>query len=561
MEDSWLNSEAIAHLVVLIQESHRSSEKGVHRFIEPAAGASIKATSKTHSIVFGRRGSGKSSLLLKAAADLTTNSPIAYIDLETFKEHTYPDVLLSILIQTFGRFEEWLNFAIENSHNKKRSLAQEIFSLFSKKSLDERKDFEDLAKRFKEKNEELTRLLHTEDNVATQKTQKDESRILKEGEVEGGIQSPVAQAKSKLKGSDEISLSQEITEAYQKNKIEFLLRHILDYQDLFRSMASLTNGDSFLFLDDLYYIKRSDQPRVIDFFHRVAKGNSLWLKIGTVRHRSTWYLHGDPPYGLKLGDDAHEINLDLTLENFSTTKSFLVKILDSFVSEAGIGKVNEILVDSAIERLVLASGGVARDFLGVFNRSISVAQERLTKTKGEDYRGKRIGKEDINIAAGRYSDTKMDEFKEDIYNEEEHIHLEDYFKRIRWFCLYQANSNIFLFEKNQEEGLEILQELMDLRLIHRVDSHVTVSKRQGKYFEAYMLDLSAYSEMRKIRKIEELAFWKKGTNIRRVGLILDEKFLLSDEPLYEQEETPRTKSKSESSNEKTDTGTQMPLFE
>ena len=76
-----------------------------------------------------------------------------------------------------------------------------------------------------------------------------------------------------------------------------------------------------------------------------------------------------------------------------------------------------------------------------------------------------------------------------------------------------------------------------------------------------MLDLSAYSEMRKIRKIEELAFWKKGTNIRRVGLILDEKFLLSDEPLYEQEETPRTKSKSESSNEKTDTGTQMPLFE
>lgn len=559
MEDSWLNSEAIANLVVLIQESHRSSEKGVHRFIEPAAGASIKATSKTHSIVFGRRGSGKSSLLLKAAADLTTKSPIAYIDLETFKEHTYPDVLLSILIQTFGRFEEWLNFTTENI-KEKRSIVQKILSLFSKKSFDEKNEFEALAKRFKEKKEELTGLLHTADNVSTQKTQRDESRISKEGEVEGGIQSPVAQAKSKLKGSDEISSSQEITEAYQKNKIEFLLRHILEYQDLFRSMASLTNGDSFLFLDDLYYIKRSDQARVIDFFHRVAKGNSLWLKIGTVRHRSTWYLHGDPPYGLKLGDDAHEINLDLTLENFSTTNSFLVKILDSFVSEAGIGKVNEILVDSAIERLVLASGGVARDFLGVFNRSISVAQERLTKTKGEDYRGKRIGKEDINIAAGRYSDTKMDEFKEDIYNEEEHLHLEEYFKRIRWFCLYQANSNIFLFEKNQEEGLEILQELMDLRLIHRVDSHVTVSKRQGKYFEAYMLDLSAYSEMRKIRKIEELAFWKKGTNIRRVGLILDEEILLSNESLYEQEETTRAKSKSDSSNTTTDDGVQMPLF-
>jgi ABC-type molybdenum transport system ATPase subunit/photorepair protein PhrA len=37
-------------------------------------------------LVFGRRGSGKSSLLRKAAADLTVDRrPIAFIDLETFK--------------------------------------------------------------------------------------------------------------------------------------------------------------------------------------------------------------------------------------------------------------------------------------------------------------------------------------------------------------------------------------------------------------------------------------------------------------------------------------------
>ena len=99
------SSSSISRLVVLIKESYRSTESGVKRFIEPAQGTLMQATSKTHSIVFGRRGSGKSSLLRKAASDLTVDRrPIAYIDLETFKGHSYPDVLLSVLIQTFSEF-------------------------------------------------------------------------------------------------------------------------------------------------------------------------------------------------------------------------------------------------------------------------------------------------------------------------------------------------------------------------------------------------------------------------------------------------------------------------
>ena len=88
-------------------------------FIEPAAGTLIQATSRVHSIVFGRRGSGKSSLLRKAAADLTVDRrPIAFIDLESFKGHAYPDVLLSVLIQTFKEFEVWLRTAAINPSTK-----------------------------------------------------------------------------------------------------------------------------------------------------------------------------------------------------------------------------------------------------------------------------------------------------------------------------------------------------------------------------------------------------------------------------------------------------------
>jgi hypothetical protein len=130
-----------------------------------------------------------------------------------------------------------------------------------------------------------------------------------------------------------------------------------------------------LFLDDLYYIRRADQAAVIDYFHRIAKNNALWLKIGTIRHRTRWYVHGDPSIGLKIGDDADEIDLDLTLEKFSITRSFLESVLKSFFEGKSTVTIDALLTDGAFDRLVLASGGVARDFLNIFRRAIRVGAD------------------------------------------------------------------------------------------------------------------------------------------------------------------------------------------
>jgi hypothetical protein len=129
------------------------------------------------------------------------------------------------------------------------------------------------------------------------------------------------------------SCNTSLQEVYRKSKTDFLHRHILDYQNLFRELSKLSSGDAFLFLDDLYHIRRSDQPHVVDYYHRIAKGSNLWLKMGTIRHRTNWYVHGDPPIGVKLADDADAIDLDLTLEKYSLTQEFLTKVLKSFVSE------------------------------------------------------------------------------------------------------------------------------------------------------------------------------------------------------------------------------------
>jgi hypothetical protein len=70
-------------------------------------------------LIFGRRGSGKTSLLKKAASDLTiSRRPIAFVDLEEFKGHAYPDVLISVLLKSFKKFDEWLETAAVFPANK-----------------------------------------------------------------------------------------------------------------------------------------------------------------------------------------------------------------------------------------------------------------------------------------------------------------------------------------------------------------------------------------------------------------------------------------------------------
>jgi hypothetical protein len=113
----------------------------------------------------------------------------------------------------------------------------------------------------------------------------------------------------------------------RRSKANYLHRKILEYQRLLARVVNLAGEDGLLILDDLYYIRRSDQPLIIDYFHRLTKNQRMWLKVGTIRHRSTWFVRGDPAVGTKLGDDADAIDLDITLERYNIAKAFLTKIL------------------------------------------------------------------------------------------------------------------------------------------------------------------------------------------------------------------------------------------
>ncbi|MGI8619576.1 MAG: hypothetical protein ACR2L6_10905 [Gemmatimonadaceae bacterium] len=512
-----LDSPAVATLEQLLEEATRSTDEGVRRFVEPASGTLSRAVSRQHHLVFGRRGSGKSSLLRKATSDLTVDRrPIAFVDLESFKGHAYPDVLLSVLIKTFEEFATWLETAAIAPANKS-TFWKRLFGAKPTRSAFNRVEASALSKDLRTSVSALRALLFSSDAVAVEATQSGKSATADGARLNATVKAGPVEVGASADSGTTSETSRAVTEKYTTSKLDHLHRHILDYQALFRRMAVLSSGDAFLFLDDLYHIRRRDQAQVIDYFHRIGKGNHLWIKIGTIRHRTTWYINGDPPVGAKIGDDIGEIDLDLTLERYANTRAFLSRILDTFLDESAVTR-NDLITDGAFDRLVLASGGVTRDFLGILRRSIIIARER-----GDTARGPKIGVEDVNEAAGEYDSSKREELSRDTLGESDR--LEGEFARVGTFVRDISKANVFLLDRDlpDSEG-EAIEELVDLRLIHRVKSSLTVRDRPGKKYEAFMLDVSQYTASRKKRDFELIEFWRADATdaIRRTGLIYKE---------------------------------------
>ena len=504
-----LEGDKVQKLARTVEESTRSTREGVRFFIEPAPGTLARAKNKRHHIVFGRRGSGKSSLLAKVTEDLTIDrSPIAYVDLEEFKGHSYPDVLLSVLIKALGEFKTWLDTAALH-RSTRTSFWKKFFGSSPRRGAFNKAKTQslstELGKMIAELNDTLFRSEEVKRQTVVKRDSADELHTALTTAVGGHEMIPV-KLEANAAATSRASVGTESRSEYTSKKMELLHRNIMRYKQLFQSMAELADGPTFLLLDDLYHIRLSDQAQVLDYFHRIAKGSNLWIKVGTIRHRSRWYIFGDPPYGMKLGDDAEEIDLDVTLEKYDLTKRFLLKILENFAKEVGLS-LDDFLTDGARDRLVLASGGVARDFLTIFRRALDVARERVARR--EMARGERIGGEDVNKAAGENDKFKREDFSRDA-GPEDQGRLLGTFEQASDFCVTRAKSNCFLVDKDlSAPEVEQINELVDLKFLHHVKSRVTIRDRPHRLYDAYMLDFSQYAGERARRNFEIVEFWGK----------------------------------------------------
>ena len=500
-------SDAIAQA---IENAVRATSETATRFIEPKPGVLSQVSSKRHYVIYGRRGSGKSSLLYKLQHNAEANrQPCALVDLETVKGLEYPDVLIVVLQRTLVSLRDWLDNAAVARKNAKFWQRRSIRTDNLKRPLARR----EVAKLKERLNAEISALeAQLEEPLEATVMANSGWTSRDTTSVGGGASGGGLKADARL--ASERGESGGYEQQYSTTKVQTLNRALLRHQALVKDLSSLAESPTLILLDDLYHVPEASQPYVLDYFHRLCKGLPVYMKVGTIRNRSRVYLGGDPPVGVEIGHDAGSIDLDKTLEDFEAARTFLLAVTGSILDDVELDvRPTQLAERRVYNRLTLASGGVARDFLNLLGSAVQLA--------ASPDKPLRITVSNINQVAGELESNKRNDLARDVSTGEDSGHLLDVLDSVRTFC-YHQKVNCFLLEQDApHEKSAPVRELVDMRLVHSVKNRVTIPARPGRIYEAYMLDISQWTGERKRRNLEEIEFWKRegAERLRQVRLI------------------------------------------
>ncbi len=469
-----LISQDVRTLQNLIRDSFRIRENQNPVYVD-LGGNLQRFSSAQHQVLFGRRGSGKSCLQVHFLRQAESNGdPLAiYIGVDEIKRLGFPDVLIRILLGVFQRLPNAKGrcFGILKTPQSK--------IVASLRELLDDPEHADVSKKD-------TR--HTEGDLGLQ---------------------PANGPAMKIKAQR----GREVTTTFKSKKLDHLERHLQDYKEALRGAIKGKWPTVFVLVDDFYLIRKDLQPYVVDYLHRLFRGTDAYLKIGTIRHRTQLRVHEGQTIGVELEQDVEGISLDKTFESFEETNTYLHSML---LEMARVGNKNmdvaALFNADAPRALTLASGGVPRDFLNIFVDAVDMSvqagkTDRLTPTF-------------IYKAAAQHSyKSKLANIQEEAGYDAEA--LSRVYGDLVTFCLKEKKKTAFLVSiddsRQHPEQHELLQQLMDFKLIHVISQNTSAaSGRQGRYV-AYTLDFSIFMEPRR-RGIEIVEFWKVDEQRRPIGV-------------------------------------------
>lgn len=455
-----MNQSEIAKLVTCIEENLRASPSSGLPFVD-SRHSRARLLSKQNHIVFGRRGAGKTTLV--SSIKESPNHIDIYLNLEDYKDITFPNIVIHILLEMFTMLDQKINSEIP-------------WYKFSLKYWKCHKEIKTVCSI-------LTNYLHEPDS----ETQEINSEESSNNEIKASSKTCGSSIGAGLRRQKAIHVKRHLP----KNKLDYLKLELSKYKKLIISISSLLSDKPiFLLFDDFYFVIKTVQPDLVDYFHRLTKGTALYLKIATIRHRSKLYRRESGQYvGVEPTHDIFEVDMDYTLDNFDELRHFMHTLLDNAIKQSKSAmSVDEIFAGDGFAQLSLASGGVPRDFLSLF---VTLAND-TTKT------GKPIGKIQVTDAAISNINSKVESMKKDSGSED--AILDNYLSRIKRIVYDQKRTNAFLISKadlkNDNQLNQAIRELVDLRLIHLVDHNTSKAPSDGRRYEAYILDIGLYDNAR-----------------------------------------------------------------
>lgn len=493
-----LTDERIERLLSLIGDSFRVRPNQDPVYVD-VGGHLARVAAKQHQVIFGRRGSGKSCLLVHFHRQAPGRRVLSlYIDADEIKRLSYPDVLIRLLLTLTDRLP-----------SPKRRLRDRV----------RRRPPAPIERQRRE----LRGLL----DLASDTDVEEEAGKAADRGIGGGVSGgPV-----NLYGSRASNVTYRRVSKYSARKLDTLERRLQDYKRVLTDALAASEYDhATVILDDFYLISRSAQPDVVDYMHRLLRGTDFYLKIGTIRHRTSLIRYDDQTIGVELGHDLEEISLDRTFEDVDATEEYLTSMLASLGQQVGIEHPGDFISDDGLLHLTLASGGVPRDYLNTLVEAVPVArslhQQRVTPRA-------------VHRGASRLSyRTKLKSLTDDAAGDASSI--ERVLGDLVTFCLKEQRKTAFLISQGEvpthQAEHEVVQQLMDLRLIHVIESDTSAASGRGGRYEAYTLDFPFFMEPR-LRGISHVEFWKTDDQRRRRGV--------REAPTYELDRVGRAVASSE----------------
>jgi hypothetical protein len=283
-------------------------------------------------------------------------------------------------------------------------------------------------------------------------------------------------------------------EVIASTKVEYLERSLVDFR-LLLTGASDKFGGGFVFLDDLYLLTKNDQPLVLGYVHRLLKDTGLWLKIGSIRYSTLAFRPGNPPVGMQLAHDAHEIALDRGIRLLQSSQEFLEAILRQLGDRVGVD-IDKLLTEGARNRLMMASGGIVRDYLRLTYSSIEQARNRGPSVKTGT---EKVIVEDVNKAAGSIASSKLDDLKEDAPEEAAALHR--LVMELTEFCRWSQRA-YFLVDSQDAELSRAMDALHHHRYAYLLEESETIPDRGSQRFNVWLLDIAQLSAQRATQQMD-----------------------------------------------------------
>lgn len=470
-----------AALSAALRTTNQADDALSDRFVELRPGTVATLESAVNHLVTGRRGVGKSTTLavLQRRAE-ERGARVIFVDVETHKSRSYPDVLIEIIIDILQAIQP------KGWKRPQRKLRQKV--------------------------KELLAVLHALRRAGSEVTQSIESDEARTNNLKVSLQGGAAKQYAKLSASAVGSRSRRTktseSSTQTRRKEDFLRDLAPAIAQALEDAANLDGRKSLLVvLDDFYFIAKDKQPLVLDHLHGITKRSNVWLKIGSVHSRTQSFADGDPPLGMQPPHDLQHLSLDVGLADFATAQTFLEEVANGVLAPAGF-KVKDVLTQTARERAVLIAGGaVARDYFDLLIAAADAGWESSQRGEAGD-ESFTISAEDVQAAAGLRLQRKQTDLRNDAGRDAPTLQA-----RFDDLVNFVRDRDTFFFLVRREYmdtdwGREIV-ELEDLRFVHRImTTRPNTATWRGVETVVFMVDFAALVQKR-MRKAP-VEFWKAG---------------------------------------------------